>query len=177
MKKIVIGTSVVVAGAVAAVLIAAAMGPDTFLVQRSIVINAKPEKIAAHIVDFRKWTSWSPYEKLDPAMKRTFSGAEAGTGAVYEWSGGWKVGSGRMEITGVAPSRITIKFDFHGPIEGRNAITFTFVPEGASTKVTWAMCGPNRFIGKIMHVVFSMDRMVGNAYDTGLLNLKTIAEK
>ena len=175
--KIVLGALIVIVAAVVVILIIAATKPDTFQVQRSTTIKAKPEKIAAQITDFHKWTSWSPYEKLDPAMKRTFSGAQAGEGAVYEWNGNSKVGSGRMEITGVSPSKVSIKLDFFKPMEGHNSADFIFEPEGGSTKVTWDMHGPNRFIHKIFHVFFNMDKMVGKAFEEGLQNLKSLSEK
>src|ERR1700704_1032733 len=140
------------------VLIAAVLGfamtkPDSFRVQRTTKINATPEKIFPLINDFHSWASWSPWEKIDPAMRRTHSGAAMGQGAVYEWEGNSKVGKGRMEITEAsAPSKVTIKLDFLKPIEGHNIAEFTLEPQGDSTNVTWAMYGPARFITKIMQV-------------------------
>ena len=177
MKKFAIGSLILVAGAVAVILILAAAGPDTFRIRRAITINAKPEKIAAHIIDFHKWTSWSPYEKYDPAMKRSYSGSKTGMGAVYEWKGNSRIGAGRMEITDVAPLRIEIKLDFLKPIEGHNTAWFLFEPQGPATRVTWDMHGPNRFIGKIIHVFMNMDKMVGKDFEAGLQNLKALAEK
>src|ERR1019366_4047812 len=72
---------------IATLLGLAATKPDTFRVQRAKSIQAPPEKLFALVNDFRRWGSWSPYEKLDPAMKRTHSGAANGKGAVYEWAG------------------------------------------------------------------------------------------
>jgi hypothetical protein len=177
MKKIGLGALIIAAVGVAAILIIAATGPDTFRIRRSITINAKPEKIAAHIVDFRKWTSWSPYEKYDPAMKRTHSGSKIGPGAVYEWKGNSDIGSGRMEIIDVSSSRVSIKLDFFEPFEGHNTAEFIFEPAGASTRVTWEMHGPNRFIGKVMHIFINMDKMVGKDFEAGLQHLKSISEK
>jgi len=177
MKKIVIGALVVIAGVVAVILIIAATKPDTFRVERSISINASPEKIATQISDFHKWTSWSPYEKKDPAMKRTYGGAKHGKGAVYEWEGNSQVGAGRIEITDASLSRIRMKLDFLKPFEGHNTAEFTLEPEGKLTKTTWAMSGPNRFIGKVFHVFIDIDKMIGKDYETGLQSLKSIAEK
>jgi hypothetical protein len=174
--KIAIGALIAIVAAVAIILIIAATKPDKFDIKRSIVINAKPEKIAAQIIDFRKWTFWSPYEKYDPEMKRTYSGSRTGKGAVYEWKGNSKIGSGRMEITDVTPSRITIKLDFFTPFEGHNTAEYIFEREGNATNVTWDMHGPNRFIGKIIHVFISMDKMVGKDFEAGLADLKKAAE-
>lgn len=170
--------AVIVVVLIAALLIFAATKPDTFRVQRSASIKAPPEKIFALINDLHSWGSWSPWEKMDPAMKRTHSGAATGKGAVYEWEGNNKVGKGRMEITETSPpSRVTIKLDFIKPFEAHNIAEFTLDATGDSTNVTWAMHGPLPYIAKVMHVVFNMDSMVGKNFETGLTNLKTIAEK
>ena len=162
---------------VVAVLIYAATKPDTFRVQRATRINAPPEKIFALINDYHRWGSWSPYEKLDPDMKRTYSGAANGTGAVYEWEGNSKAGKGRMEIAdSVPPSQVAIKLDFVKPFEAHNLVQFTLQPTGPSTDVTWAMQGPSPYMMKLMHVFINMDRMVGKDFETGLANLKAVAE-
>jgi uncharacterized protein YndB with AHSA1/START domain len=166
-----------------AVLIAAVLGlavtkPDTFRIQRAVTIKAPPEKIFAVINDFHNWTSWSPWEKLDPAMKRTHSGAASGKGAIYEWQGNSKVGEGRMEILdATAPSKIAIKLDFIKPFEGHNTAEYTLVPQGEMTNVTWAMYGPTPFISKLMQVFISFDKMIGKDFEEGLANLKAVAEK
>jgi len=170
-------------GIVVAVLLLAVLGlamtkPDSFSVQRTAKINAPPEKIFPLINDFHSWGSWSPWEKLDPTMKRTHSGTESGKGAVYEWEGNAKVGTGRMEIVdATAPSKVAIKLDFLKPIEGHNIAEFTLEPQGGSTSVTWVMRGPATFLSKVIQVFVSMDSMVGKEFDTGLANLKAIAEK
>jgi uncharacterized protein YndB with AHSA1/START domain len=156
----------------------AATMPDTFLVQRSASINAPPEKVFALIQDFHHWPSWSPWEKKDPAMKKTHSGAAQGKGASYAWDGNSEVGQGRMEITeAVSPSKVVIKLDFLKPFEGHNIAEFTLDAKGAATTVTWAMHGPNPYIAKVMQIFCSMDSMVGKDFEAGLSNLKTLAEK
>jgi len=174
--RVVVGALIALVAAVGIIIIAAATRPDTFDIKRSIVINAKPGKIESEIVDFHKWAYWSPYEKKDPAMKRIFSGSDAGIGAVYEWYGDSKVGSGRMEITDITPSKVTIKLDFFKPFEGHDTAEYLFEPEGEATKVTWDMHGRARFIGKVMGLFMSMDKMVGKDFDEGLENLKRVSE-
>lgn len=162
--------------AIAGVLGIAAARPNTFRIQRSAAINAPPETIYPLIADFRAWNGWSPWEKLEPGMDKTFSGAASGTGAVYSWAGK-KVGAGRMEITGAAPpSRITIKLDFLKPFEAHNTTTFTLQSRGGATEVTWTMEGPSPFINKVMGVVMNLDRMIGKDFEEGLATLKAIAE-
>jgi hypothetical protein len=177
MLKALIIIGVVLVACVAAVLAYAATKPDTFTVQRTASIKAPPEKIFTLINDFRSWGQWSPYEKLDPELKRTYSGAPSGKGAVYAWEGNSNVGAGRMEILDApAPSKVTIKLDFFRPFEANNTAEFTMVPQGDATTVTWAMRGPNLFIGKVMSVFINVDRMVGKDFETGLANLKAAAE-
>jgi hypothetical protein len=174
LKKIAIAVGVLIAG----VLSFAMTKPDSFNVQRTTKIKAPPDKIFPLINDFNNWGSWSPWEKVDPAMKRAHSGAASGKGAVYEWDGNSKVGKGRMEITDAsAPSTVTIKLDFLKPMEGHDIAEFMLVPEGDSTNVTWAMRGPAPFISKVMQVFISMDSMLGKEFDTGLANMKSAAEK
>ena len=163
---------------VAAVLIFAATKPDAFRIERAASIKAPPEKIFAFINDLHQWVSWSPWENIDPALKRAHSGAASGKGAVYTWEGNSKVGAGRMEVMeSVPPSKITIKLDFIKPFEGHNTAEFRLVPKDGSTSVTWAMFGPSNYISKVMSLFFSMDRMVGGQFERGLANLKALSEK
>jgi uncharacterized protein YndB with AHSA1/START domain len=178
MFEIIAIIAIVLAIAIAIVLILAATKPDTFQVQRSATIKAPPEKIYPLIYDFNQWKGWSPWENRDPAMKRTYSGAAAGEGAVYAWDGNKNVGSGRMEILDAsAPSKIVIKLDFLKPFEAHNTAEFTMLPQGDATNLTWLMHGPAPFISKLMHVFMNIDRMVGKDFEAGLANLKRLTEK
>lgn len=163
---------------VAVVLVLAAMRPNTFRVQRSIDIDAPADKIFPLINDYRNWGSWSPYEHVDPAMQRTFSGAPSGKGSVYEWRGNNNIGHGRMEILDTAPpSKVVIKLDFFSPFEAHNMAEFIMQPKGDATNVTWAMHGPVPFMAKIIHMFMNMDRMVGGQFQQGLVSMKAVAEK
>ncbi|MEA2569370.1 MAG: hypothetical protein QOI24_1371 [Acidobacteriota bacterium] len=173
LKKIALGIIAVIA----AILIIAAFQPNTFRVQRTATIKARPEKIVPLIADFHRWSSWSPYEKLDPAMKRTINGAPSGPGAVYEWDGNNKAGAGRMEVLSASPAAVKIKLDFTRPFASHNMAEFTLEPHGDTTNVTWSMSGPQMYIGKVVCLFMNMDRMVGKEFETGLASLKAIAEK
>ena len=178
MLEIIAIIAVVLAVAVAIVLILAMTKPNTFSVQRAATVKAPPEKIFPLINDFHQWVSWSPYENKDPAMKRSYSGAESGKGAVYGWEGNKNVGSGRMEILDTsAPTKIVIKLDFFTPFEGHNTAEFTMQPQGDVTNVTWVMHGPAVFISKVMQVFMNLDKMIGKDFEVGLVNLKRLAEK
>jgi uncharacterized protein YndB with AHSA1/START domain len=169
---------IVVIVLIAALLVYAATKPDTFRVARSASIKAPPEKVFALLNDFQRWDAWSPWEKKDPAMKRTFSVVTSGKGAQYAWEGNREVGQGRMEIAeSVPPSKVAIKLDFAKPFEAHNLVEFRLEPKGDVTNITWAMQGNTPYFAKIIHVFFNMDRMVGKDFETGLGNLKTVAEK
>ena len=170
--------AIVVVVLLAGVLGYAATRPDTFSVQRSLAIKAPPEKIFPLIENFHRWSEWSPYEKLDPAMKRSFSGPDSGPGAAYAWDGSSEVGAGSMEILRTSvPNSIVIKLDFIRPITGHNTATFTLQNTGDTTTVTWTMDGPAPYISKLMGLFFNMDQMIGKDFETGLANLKRLAEQ
>ncbi len=173
LKKIVL----VVVGLLAVILLLALTKPAQFTVVRSARIAAPAERIFPVLDNFHNWGSWSPWEKMDPNMTRTFSGPDSGVGAQYGWSGNKQVGTGKMEILESVPSsKLVIAVDFLAPFEAHNTAEFTLAPVGDSTEVTWTMRGPNLFITKVMTVFVSMDRMVGPDFESGLANLKAIAE-
>lgn len=170
--------ALVLVALVAVVLVLAATKPDVFRVQRATSIEAPPEKIFPFINDFSRWGAWSPYEKKDPAMKRTFGATTSGKGAVYEWAGDKNVGKGRMEIAESSPpSRVVLKLDFAEPFEAHNVVEFTMTQKGDATEVSWDMRGRTPYLAKILHVFIDMDRMVGKDFEAGLASLKALAEK
>ncbi|KAB2842167.1 SRPBCC family protein [bacterium] len=154
-----------------------ALQPSDFTVRRSIAVSAPPEAAFAQVNDFRKWTAWNPWGKLDPAMKQTYSGAESGVGAVYAWAGNNQVGEGRMTLTESVPNqRIRINLEFFKPFAATNTAEFTFQPEGDKTLVTWSMSGKNNFMAKAIGLVMSMDKMIGGMFEKGLADMKAIVE-
>ena len=160
-------------GAAAAFAIRVATRPDVFRVERSTVIDAPPERIYPLLTDFREWRRWSPWEGLDPDLQRTYSGAENGRGAVYQWSGNRKAGAGRMEIVEAdPPRRLLLKLDFLKPFESHNTTEFLLTPRGGGTEVRWVMEGPNTTGSKVMQSVVSMDRLVGRDFERGLEGLR-----
>jgi uncharacterized protein YndB with AHSA1/START domain len=176
--NVIIGIGIALVVLIAAVLIIAATKPDTFRIERSANIKAPPERIFALINDFHNWAAWSPWEKMDPNLKRTFSGTASGTGAIYEWEGNKKVGQGRMEIKESSPSRkITIQLDFLKPFEAHNTAEFTLDPVGDSTDVNWAMYGRQPFMFKVVKLFINMEKLVGRDFEAGLANLKAQTEK
>jgi uncharacterized protein YndB with AHSA1/START domain len=170
--------ALLMAALIGLLLIYAATRPDSFRVERSITVASPPDKVFALVNNFHQWELWSPWEKVDPQIQRSYSGAPEGHGAIYAWQGNKDIGSGRMEIVeSKAPSRVEIKIDFITPFEAHNTVLFTLVPQGQGTLVTQAMYGPSPFVSKLMGLVFSMDKMVGSKYEEGLATLKALAEK
>ena len=178
MLEIIAIIAAVLAIAIVIILILASTKPATFSVRRSAVVQAPAEVIFPLINNFHQWARWSPWEKRDPAMKRDYSGAESGKGAVYAWDGNKNVGSGRMEILEAsAPSKVVIKLDFFKPFEAHNTAEFTMLPQGGATNVVWVMHGPAPFMSKVMQVFMSFDKMIGKDFETGLARIKSVSEK
>ena len=163
---------------VVGVLIVAATRPDKFSVSRKIIIKASPEKIFAELNDFNRWKVWSPWEKKDPTMQRTFSGAAFGVGTVYDWNGNKNVGQGRMEIIeSTEPQKIVIKLDFFKPFTAHNIAELSLTPVADGTLFNWEMHGPQVFMGKLMSIFCDMDKMIGTDFEEGLSNIKNLTEK
>lgn len=158
--------------------IIAARRPDEFAVRRTADIKASPDRVFGLINDFKQWPKWSPWETLDPNLKRTLSGTEAGRGSVYEWQGNKQVGAGRMEILDSVPhSRIDIKLSFFKPFRAENRTTFTITPIDGASRVIWEMAGTNNFMFKLMGLMMNMDKMVGTDFEKGLAAMKAEAER
>lgn len=172
-KKIFIGLLIVVA--VLAFVIS--RQPDTFRIERSISVSAPAAAIFPHLEDPRKMNAWSPWMKLDPAMKQTYEGPAAGTGAISSWAGNNQVGEGRMTITETQPNELVrTKLEFFKPFKGVSTADFSLRSEGDQTVVTWSMYGPQTFIGKAMSLVMNCNKMVGQQFEKGLSDLKVLVE-
>ena len=151
--------------------------PDEFTFTRSVKMAVPPEKIFPHVNDLHKWEAWSPWAKLDPNSKSTFSGPDAGVGAAMAWVGNNKVGEGKMTITENQPSTlIRFRLDFLKPMQATNTAEFVFLPEGHQTIVTWRMHGKNNLMGMLFGLLINCDKMVGSQFEQGLSALKSIAE-
>jgi uncharacterized protein YndB with AHSA1/START domain len=172
LRKILLAAVVIVLGLVVVV----AMQPSDLRVSRTATIAAPAPAVFAHVNDFHRWPAWSPYEKLDPAMKRDYAGAPAGAGAVYTWSGNSQAGEGRSTITESRPNElIRIRLEFVRPFAATSTAEFAFHPAGDRTDVTWTLTGTNNFMGKAVHLVMDMDEMIGGQFEEGLAALGTVA--
>jgi hypothetical protein len=173
LKKILIALAVIVV----AFLVVVALQPDDFRITRTTTISAPPPAVFAQVNDLHRWEAWSPWGKLDPAMKLSYAGAPAGTGAIYTWAGNRQVGEGRMTITESSPSDlIRLKLEFLKPFTATCTTEFTFKPEGDRTAVTWSMAGKNNFIAKAFSLFMNSGKMVGGEFEQGLAQMKSVAE-
>jgi hypothetical protein len=178
IKKILLGAIVVIVLVCVIGCVVVAMQPSHYQVERSATINAPAPVVFAQVNDFHKWEAWSPWAKMDPNMKTTYSGSAAGTGAVYSWVGNSDVGEGRMTITDSVPSTsIKIKLEFLKPFAATNPTDFMFVTQGNQTQVKWTMSGEKNFVMKGFTLFMNMDKMVGDDFEKGLAQMKTVAEK
>lgn len=173
LKKILIGLVVVLVVLIAVI----ASRPAEFEIKRSLLINAPAEVVFAQVDNFKAWNGWSPWDKRDPAMKRTYGDTPSGKGATYHWVGNNEVGEGRMTITDAKPNEhIGIDLEFIKPFPAKNRTDFHFTPTGTGTTVNWVMTGKNDFMGKAFSMVMDMDKMVGPDFEAGLAQMKTVSE-
>jgi len=178
MKKILLGILAVLVLAIGGIAAAAAMQPPTYTVVRTTDVAAAPALAYAAVADFHNWQKWSPWDDMDPDMKREYTGPQSGAGASYYWKGNEKVGEGRMTITGVQPdAQVSVKLEFLQPFPSNAAVTYDFTAAGAGSTASWTMVGDHSFFSKVMCLFTSMDSMIGPDFEKGLSRLKTLVEK
>jgi hypothetical protein len=149
----------------------------SYVVERSINIDAPAEQVRGALVDFREWRNWSPWEGLDPQLQRTYTGPDSGVGATYAWKGNRKAGAGQMRITKDQPGEVALDLDFLKPFKSSSTASFALEPRDGATHVTWTMRGPKTFTTKLMGVFTSMDKLIGKDFEKGLAQLRGYVER
>lgn len=163
---------------VSGIVVAASLAPNTCRIERSARIKASPENIYPLINDLRAFNRWNPFARKDPKMQGTYQGPVEGPGAIYDFKGSGHSGEGSIEIVGHKPTaEVTMQLNMRKPMKAQNLIVFSLTPAEDATEVTWLMQGKVPFVGKILHLLFSMDKMVGRDFESGLASLKSIAEQ
>ncbi len=164
--------------AVLAVLGIASQQPPGYKTVRSISSSAAPSDVYAILENLRRFPDWSPWDKMDPSVKRSFEGT-TGVGSSFAWDGNAEVGAGKMTITGVKPGQsVDIDLVFLRPFASEAKVVLSAEPEGPGSKITWAMSGENAAIlPKVMHMFMDFDKMIGPDFERGLAQLKTLAEE
>lgn len=173
VKKIMVA----LAALLALTLGVASMQPDTYHVERSLVVAASPEVVFPYVNDFKKFREWNPWDRLDPNIVITYEGPESGVGHSYTWAGNKDVGKGKMTFTESVPNERTVAdLNFIEPFESNAVTTWTLTAEGEGTKVTWGMDGTNNLMSKVMSLTMNMDQMIGADFEKGLGFLKEVTE-
>lgn len=149
---------------------------ETLNISRTVTIAAGPDAILPLLSDLHRWREWSPWEDLDPELKRTYEGPESGVGAAYEWSGNRKAGAGRMQIARVMPDAVDVDVTFTRPFKSESVSAFALESSGDDTVVTWTMSMPKTLVSRVMGVFMSMDKMMGPDLEKGLSQLAAAAE-
>jgi len=158
-------------------VVVVSLRPSEFRVERTAVMAAPPAVVFAQVNDLRQWQEFSPWAKLDPAAKVTFTGPAYGVGSVFSWAGNKEVGEGRMIIIESRPHELVrFRLDFVKPFASTSVAEFTFKPKGEQTAVTWSMTGKNNFLFKAVGLFMDCDKMVGGQFEQGLANLKALVE-
>src|SRR5690349_24225051 len=172
ISKILLGLAVIIV----LFLVVVALRPADFRVERSAALAASPAALFEHVNDHHKFAVWNPFLKLDPQVKNTYSGPDAGVGAVCSWDGNDQVGAGSCTIIESKPGELVrSRMDWKRPMQGTAVVDFTFKPEGGKTAVTWAMYGQNNFVGKVVSIFMDCDKMCGPQFEKGLADLGTVA--
>ncbi len=160
----------------AVVLIGGLLISPKFSVERSASIGAPPEAVYELVADPRRWKEWSVWNRRDPQMAMSYSGAASGAGAVWAWKSASE-GDGRMSFTEAEPGR-RIAYELFFPDFGTTSTgALTLVPEGGGTKITWTVAGEMGRNPVTRWFALAMDGMMGKDFDAGLANLKALAEK
>lgn len=174
IKKILLG----LAAMIVLILIVAAFQSSDFRVKRSAKLSASPMALFAHVNDHHKFALWNPWMKLDPNVKNTYAGPDAGVGAACSWEGDSNVGAGTSTIIESKPGELVrFRMDWRKPMEGTSTVDFTFQPQGNETLVTWEMYGPRNYMGKLVSLFIDCDKMCGDQFEKGLTNLGEAASK
>lgn len=173
VKKIILGVVVLVGG----VLLYAATLPDTYEMEFSVSVQARPSDVYGIVSDLRRTTMWSPYEQSHPSMKRLYSGSSVGTGSVYEWEGDWRSGAGRVEILqAIEDQSLSFQMDVRSPVASRSLVDYSLERVGESTRVKLSIKGVLSYGGKIL-MLFNRDEAFREQIQLALNNLKKLAEQ
>ncbi len=172
MKKVVY----VIIGLVVLYLILCLIGPKVSAIERSIVINQKPEVVKAKLLDFKFFNEkWSPWTEKDPSMKTTYEGEFGKSGYTYGWSGNENVGEGSMEFLEVAGDSIKQHLELI-TWHAKGEIYLITTPEGEGSKVRWGMVMPSDFIWRAFGLFMSFEKQMAPDYERGLERMKSAME-
>jgi hypothetical protein len=178
--SIVITIISVIAALLVLLLIIALFLKKAYTIERETTINQPSQPVFNYIKFIKNQDVYSVWNKIDPAMQKTYSGTDGAVGFVYAWdSANKKAGKGEQEITAIKQGeRVDMALHFIKPFEGRSIAYMTTTPSsGNQTRVKWGINGKMNYPMNIMLLFMNMEKMIGNDLRDGLANLKGVLEK
>jgi effector-binding domain-containing protein len=163
-----------VIASIAVVIVVGFALPRTHSFEVSTEIDAQRATVFALVNDFRRFSLWAPWADSDPNARFIYSGNNRGADAAMTWDGAI-IGSGTQVITESRP------FEYVGiamnPGEAGEASSwFRLTPGVGTTIVHWGFeldYGMN-IVGR--YFASMLGSVVARDYQTGLVNLKELAE-
>jgi len=160
------------------IAIVAAFQSSTYRVVRTATVAAPPASVFAQTNDLRKYQTWNPFGKSDPKASYVYEGPATGVGSILKWSSTGQTGEGTMTIVESRLNELVrYRLVFIRPMAGAGDMALSMQSQGNQTLVTWTMEGDKNYLAKLMGLFMNMDKMMGGAFERGLAELKTIAEK
>jgi uncharacterized protein YndB with AHSA1/START domain len=156
-----------------------AIAPATFTADKSITINAAPEKVFAYVADYNRWFDWSAWKASDPAMTNVVEGIPGTVGHKQTWKSK-KEGDGAQFITELTPNKhikmgLSLMPDDPSDI---NYSDFHFSGDSTKTTVKWTMTSsPVPFPGRGAVYLMGIEKMLNGYFERSLTALKAVVEK
>jgi uncharacterized protein YndB with AHSA1/START domain len=150
---------------------------SAYRIERSVTMAAPAADVYRFLEDMHQWPRWSPWDSLDPQVKRSYGGAERGKGASFFWDGNPQVGKGRLVITEAKPHahlRYAVRFEV--PLAAEMTYDFELAPAPSGTKLTWVLLGEHPFWAKLFALFVDLDKQLGGDMQRGLTDLKGLVE-
>jgi effector-binding domain-containing protein len=156
--------------------------PRAVHVERTLSIDRPASTVFALVNGYATIRTWSPWASRDPSAVYTISGPATGVGARMEWEGDPRLsGKGWQEITHSVPYT-RVQAELHFDQQGMATTYFDIHEQDGGSAVTWGfdthLTEGQSFAGGVVAQYFGLlfDRWIGSDYETGLNNLKTLAE-
>lgn len=156
------------------------LAPKHIEVKKEITIDAPVEKTFDFIRSLKKLSNETVWQKIDPNVKKTYSGIDGQVGSVYKWESNHKnVGVGEQEIVDIQENAsVKCELRFKTPFESKDiAVMYTDAVKGGKTKIMWEYKSqkiPAPF-NAIVH--FTVTPKLKKQFDESLANIKKAIEE
>lgn len=160
-------------------LIIALFLPKDFKFEKSIDIRKNKIEVYNYIKYLKNQDNWSVWAKMDPNMKKEYSGTDGTPGFISRWDGNDDVGKGEQKIISlIENSRIDYEIKFTEPWESKSPAWISVESiDSNTTLVFWGMSGKMPYPTNLFSLFMDMENMLGKDMQEGLKNLKTEMEK